>query len=95
MGLILGIFLVVLGICVTVMAIQLCRGKWYRIIAGNNQADKKIIEEQKKQRLGLGVGIVLFIAAFMVFFAAGYILSQLNIWFRYIFFAAKNTRQDR
>lgn len=78
-GLAASMFLAILGLCMVVVGIQLCRGKWYRVIAGNSQADKKTIEEQKKQKLGLGVGIALFVMAFVVLFTAGYTFSQLKM----------------
>lgn len=74
-----GVFCVLLGLCIAIVAIQLCRGKWYRIIAGNNHADEKTIEEQRKQGLGLGVGICLFIAAFVVFVLAGFAFLHISL----------------
>lgn len=71
-----GVLCALIGIFTLVAGIQLCRGKWYRIIAGNSQADPKTIEEQKKSGLGRGVGIILFIATFMLFFYAWLIFSQ-------------------
>lgn len=75
---VVGVLCVLCGIGITVIAIQLCRGKWYRLIAGNSNADEKTIDEQKSQGLGRGVGIVLFIAAFMVFAIAGVVFSRVE-----------------
>ena len=77
-GLVAGILCILLGIVLVIFAVQLFRGKWYRLIAGNHDADAKTIEEQKEHRLGRGVGIILLLAAFMVFCTAGTVLSRLS-----------------
>lgn len=64
--------LVVLGLLLIIVGIQLRRGKWYRIVAGNTFKDKPI-EVQKKGALGASsiaflVGVFLLIVYILMFF---------------------------
>lgn len=64
--------LVVIGLLLIIVGIQLRRGKWYGIVAGNIFKDKPI-EAQKKGALGASsiaffVGSFLFVVYILMFF---------------------------
>lgn len=78
MNLVGFVFCILCGLLTLVIGIQLCRGKWYRIIAGNSDADEKTIEEQKKQSLGLGVGVAMFVATGMIALTAVFMFLKIG-----------------
>lgn len=70
--------LVVIGLLLIIASIQLRRGRWYGIIAGNTFKDKPI-EEQKKGAKGAS-SIGFFIGGFLII---EYILNLFKIETKY------------
>ncbi|EGP4872253.1 hypothetical protein Q1I10_002003 [Enterococcus faecium] len=71
--------LVVLGLLLIIVGIQLRRGKWYGIVAGNTFKDKPI-EVQKKGALGAS-SIAFFVGGFLLIV---YILMFFDIQTRFL-----------
>ncbi|MGX7109073.1 hypothetical protein [Facklamia miroungae] len=71
--------LIIIGLLLIIIGIQLRRGKWYGIVAGNNFKDKPI-EIQKKGALGAS-SITLLVGSFLIII---YILDFYGIQTRFL-----------
>ena len=62
--------LIILALIIFIMGVQLIRGKWLRLIAGNMFADETELNEQRKSGLPSAIGKVLIFWSLFVLVSA-------------------------